>query len=219
MGRALRRLAIFWAAASLLGGAAAVRLSVVSGKVEGVADADNLLVYVVKAPGHFTPPTRHRVMDQRHMHFVPKVLPVVRGTTVDFLNSDDMVHNVFSPDHEGYNLGNWPPGQRRSYTFTKLGVYTQLCSLHPTMEAYVVVLQNPYFTLTDDHGRFRLPELPDGRYQLAVWGRALTQGQQARRFTVRVHGGRVVATLDLAGGTGHGTGHGQPAHGEAPRKP
>ena len=70
---------------------------------------------------------------------MPHVLPVVAGTTVKFLNSDPTPHNVFSPDNEKYNLGTWPQGQTKDYVFNKCTkfpcVYTQLCRVHPEMEA------------------------------------------------------------------------------------
>ena len=80
--------------------------------------------------------------------FIPFALPVVKGSTVTFLNNDNTGHNVYSPDHEKYNLGKWSKGQTRKRKFSRLGVYTQLCKMHPSMLAYVIVLQNPYFVVT-----------------------------------------------------------------------
>jgi len=178
------------------------------GRVVHPGGGGGLLVYVVHVDGTYPPPKTHAVMDQRDMHFLPRILPVLLGTTVDFLNSDTKVHNVFSPDHEGYNLGNWPPGQRRSYTFKRLGVYTQLCSLHPTMEAYVVVLQNPFFAITGEDGRFDLHGLPDGHYEMKVWGRRLSKAERARTFPVHVRHGRAEVTLAFAA---HHSASGKPA--------
>jgi plastocyanin len=128
------------------------------------------IVYIEKAPGQNKPPAKPVEMDQRNHKFVPAVLPVVRGTTVKFLNSDHEAHNVFSPDNEKYDLGNWPGGESRDYTFKQLGVYTQLCKLHPSMIGYVVVLQNPYFAQVDSSdGSFRIRDVPPGKYQVKAW--------------------------------------------------
>ena len=78
-------------------------------KVTGLASNADAVVYVQQAPGTFPPPAGVE-MDQRKFQFIPHVLPVVVGTTVRFLNSDPTPHNVFSPDHEKYNLGTWPQG-------------------------------------------------------------------------------------------------------------
>ena len=142
-------------------------------KVTGSASAADVVVYIQAAPGTFPPPDKPVVVDQAKMLFVPKVLPVVAGTTVKFLNSDPTPHNVFSPDYEKYNLGTWPQGQSEDYAFTKCAkppcVYTQLCRVHPEMEGYVVVLQNPYFAVTDKEGHYEIGNVPPGSYTLAVW--------------------------------------------------
>ena len=102
-------------------------------------------------------------------------MPVLAGTTVDFLNSDPVLHNVFSPDAcaDHVNLGTWPQGQTKDYMFAKCTklpcVYTQLCRVHTEMEAYIVVLQNPFFAVTTKEGHYDITNVPPGTYQLAVW--------------------------------------------------
>jgi len=142
-------------------------------KVTGSASAADVVVYIQQAPGTFTPPATPVEMDQKQMQFVPHVLPVVVGTKVAFLNSDPTPHNVFTPDNEKYNLGTWPQGQTKDYAFSKCAkfpcVYTQLCRVHPEMEGYVVVLQNPYFAVTDKTGHYQIEGVPPGNYTVAVW--------------------------------------------------
>jgi len=171
------------------------------GRIEGTVSYHRgdkgLLVYVVKAPGHFAAPKKDPLMNQSHMHFVPHVLPVLEGSTVTFLNSDAIAHNVFSPDHEGYNLGSWGQGEKRTYTFKKAGVYTQLCSLHPEMEAYVVVLQNPYYATTDAHGHFVIKGVPDGHYELKVWGEKLHSKEKKKHVSVDLKGGAAKVSINL----------------------
>lgn len=147
---------------------------VVTGAVtaNGAALAD-AVVYVQHADGTFAPPTTPATMDQRGMKFLPHVLPIVAGTTVRFLNNDTTQHNVFSPDNEKYNLGTWPQGQSKDHVFARCAkppcTYVQLCRIHPEMEAYVVVLQNPFYGVTDTNGRYRLENVPPGSYSLGVW--------------------------------------------------
>ena len=130
-------------------------------------------------------------MDQKGMTFIPHVLPVVKGTTVKFLNSDPYAHNVFSPEGK-YNLGTWPTGQTRDHKFDKPGVYTQLCRVHPEMEAFIVVLDTPYFTVTDKTGKYTIKGVPAGKYTLVAWSEKLKEGKQA----VTVENGKSV-TVDL----------------------
>src|SRR5512140_2324153 len=95
------------------------------------------VVYIDAIPGKtFPAPTAHAKMDQKSLLFTPHVLPVLEGTTVDFLNSDAVLHNVFSPDKcaDQFNLGSWPQGQIRSYTFKRRCNATLLCKVHPEME-------------------------------------------------------------------------------------
>ncbi len=141
-------------------------------KVTGVASGAGVVVYVQKAEGTF-PPSTAASMDQQNMKFVPHVLPVVAGTTVKFLNDDATQHNVFSPDYEKYNLGTWPQGQTKDHTFAKCAkvpcAYVQLCRIHPEMEGYIVVLQNPFFAVTDQNGHYKIDNVPPGAYTLGVW--------------------------------------------------
>jgi plastocyanin len=140
-------------------------------KTGGVAAAD-AVVYIQHAEGSFAPGGPAK-MDQRSMKFAPAVLPILVGTTVKFLNSDPTQHNVFSPDYEKYNLGTWPQGQTKDQVFAKCVkapcAYVQLCRIHPEMEAYVVVLQNSYFAVTNSDGHYRIENVPPGAHALGVW--------------------------------------------------
>ncbi len=151
----------------------------VSGTVvaKGLRTSAGVVVSLV-APGlAVTPPKQPVDMDQKQMQFIPHVLPVVTGATVRFLNSDPVPHNVFSPEGK-YNLGTWPTGQGRDQKFDKPGAYTQLCRVHPEMEAFVVVLDTPYFAATDASGRFEIKGVPPGKYKLVAWSEKLKSAQQ-----------------------------------------
>jgi len=156
---------------ALLGGAS---LWAAGGTVEGrvVGDARYLagtVVYLTGSVAEVVPPTETPTIDQKSMQFVPKVLPVVKGTTVRFQNSDPTDHNVYSPDGETFNLGVWSQGVAKEYRFENEGAYTLLCQIHPRMLGYVVVLDTPWFATTDGEGQFEIAGVPAGDYEVAVW--------------------------------------------------
>lgn len=133
----------------------------------------NSVVYIENVTGEFPLPEKHAVMDQIELVFLPQVLTILKGATVDFLNSDDVAHNVMSPDDvaDKMNLGTWLKGEVRSYTFNNLGPAVMLCNVHPEMEAYVVILQNPYYAISDEQGKFTIENVPVGEYTLKVWNK------------------------------------------------
>ena len=167
----------------------------ITGSVKIKGTPQPAVVYVETTPGAVAPPSAHARVDQQKMAFIPYLLPVVVGTTVDFLNHDSVNHNVFSPDGESYNLGTWPKGETRSYTFKKPGVYTQLCSIHPEMEGFVVVLSNPLFATTDKAGNFKIANVPDGHYVLKVFSKKLKKPDKDKKFPVDVTGGAATSTI------------------------
>jgi hypothetical protein len=169
----------------------------IEGTVAHARGTGDLIVYVVSVPGQFPAPAEHGRIDQKKMTFIPHVLPILTGTTVDFFNSDPMNHNVFSPDNEGYNLGTWPKGDKRSYTFKRPGVYTQLCSIHPEMLAFVIALQNPYYATTKADGHFSIAGVPPGQYTLKVWGEKLKKGEKERTFPVKVTAGKASVSISF----------------------
>ena len=178
--------------ASLAGGMSAGAGGSVAGAVNHPsATTLPTLVYVEGATGaKVTPPPAHAVVDQKGKLFAPHVLAALVGTTVDFLNGDDFEHSVFSPDGEKYDLGKWGKGEKRSYTFKRAGVYTQLCSLHPEMIGYVVALETPYYALVDQKGQFQIRDVPVGSWALKVWNERLRPAQLQKSFPVTVADGQ-----------------------------
>lgn len=181
----------------LLTGAAALQAGTIEGTVTaaGVRNARDAVVYVDELKDQvFKAPKEHAEMDQKNMVFIPHVLPVLAGTTVDFLNSDDVLHNVFTPDKcaEKFNLGTWPKGQVRSYTFKQVGcAAVMLCNVHPEMEAFVVALPTPYFAKTGPDGRFKIEGVPAGACTVKVWHEKLKA--QAAPVTVPGEGAATVS--------------------------
>lgn len=135
------------------------------------------VVYLVKVKD----PQKHATekMDQKHMKFVPHVLITEKGDTVRFKNSDHVDHDVLTPDGAGYNLGVFSPGQSRTHVFKKAGVYSQLCSIHPEMLAYIFVGQNRYAAQVNKSGHYTIKGVPPGTYKLAIWNSHLKAAQQS----------------------------------------
>ncbi len=169
----------------------------VKGKVavQGMRSAENIAVYVDAIPGKkFDPPAQHVTIDQRRMAFVPRVTVVLQGTTVDFLNSDSVGHNVYWPSISGnkklaHNLGTWPKGERKSFQFNEPGVASLLCNVHPEMSGTLVIAPTPYFAVTDADGTFEIKNIPPGTYTLKTWsedGKVTTQSVTVAADTVNV---------------------------------
>jgi plastocyanin len=147
-------------------------------KTKGMKHSGEVVIYIDKIPGKsFSPPKEHAKMDQKNLTFIPHVLPILSGTTVDFLNSDDVLHNVFTPEHcaSKFNLGTWPKGEIRSYTFKEECTATMLCNVHPEMEAWVLTLETPYYTVSEKDGTYLIKDVPAGTYTLKVWHKKLKE--------------------------------------------
>ena len=131
--------------------------------VRGLRSPANVLIYIIKAPAvHMDLSNMKFTMDQRDLTFFPHVLPVPIGAIVYFPNNDKVDHNIFSLSRtKKFNLGSYKPGENKSVVFDKPGIVELRCDVHAEMAAYIMVLKNPYFAVTDDHGRF---EIPDTRY-------------------------------------------------------
>ena len=161
----------------------------IEGKVTGMKGKS--VIYVDTIAGKtFPAPKDHPVMDQKGLVFAPHIMVVQQGTTVEFLNSDTVQHNVFwtaigSDKKAGHNLGTWPKGEKRSFTFDKPGVVPLLCNVHPDMGAYIIVTPTPYFAETDDSGNYKIKDVPDGSYTVTVWH----EGAKSQSKPVSVSGG------------------------------
>lgn len=173
----------------------------IRGKVtaQGLRSAENIAVYVDAIPGKtFTPPAQHLTMDQLHLAFVPHVMIVLKGSTVDFKNEDAVGHNVYWPaiNHNrklAHNMGTWPQGQSKPFTFNDLGDVPLLCNVHPEMSGYILVVPTPYFALTDKEGSFDIKNVPAGQYTLKTWSESAKPLTQ--QITVSASGANVNLTV------------------------
>ncbi len=150
---------------------------VAAGTIEGhvrragsSADLSNFVISVEDIEGPFPAPERPAVMEQKDLQFVPHVLAIQVGTTVEFPNSDPLSHNVFSiSEAKRFNLGLYSRGMLRRLKFERPGVVDLLCNVHLEMSGFIVVVKNPYFARTSSDGAFRIDGIPAGRHQLHYW--------------------------------------------------
>ena len=167
--------------------------------VQGLRSAENIAVYVDAIPGkNFAPPAQPVLVDQKKMTFLPHVLVVLKGTTVEFLNSDPVGHNVYWPSISGnkklaHNLGTWPQGAKKAFAFNDLGAASLLCNVHPEMSGYVVVAPTPYFAVTGKDGSFEIKDVPAGQYTLKTWSEEGKPSTQA----VEVGGGTTTVEIKV----------------------
>lgn len=150
-----------------------VRAGTIEGRVRVSATSANLSDFVISVEDIEQPlsnPMQPVVLDQKDLRFVPHVLVVQVGTTVEFANSDPLSHNVFSiSDAKRFNLGLYSRGAVRQLKFDKPGVVDLLCNVHLEMSGYVVVVKNPYFARTESGGNFRIPNVPAGEHRMRCW--------------------------------------------------
>lgn len=182
-------------------------------KVQGLRTPENVMVYLTKAPSAAEGLSKTELaMDQRNLEFIPHVLPVLVGSTVQFPNNDKVDHNIFSMSRtKKFNLGSYKPGENKTMVFDKPGIVEVRCDVHAEMAAYILVMKNPYFAVTDKKGHFEIPDpdylkqaglenvggLPAGKYTVKTWHEKLKSQKQA--VTV-AESGEVSIQLDLTRG-------------------
>lgn len=157
----------------LAAGAMAAQGANINGKVN--AGKGISVIWVEAAAGKtFPKPDKPLVMDQKSLLFQPHIMVAPVGVTVQFLNSDNVQHNIFWPAINGnkklgHNMGTWPKGQTRSFQFETPGVVPLLCNVHPEMSGYIIVTPTPFFAETDEAGNFKIANVPDGSYTVTAW--------------------------------------------------
>ncbi len=142
------------------------------GKIKsGSEGLNNIVIYLEPAKKiTFLPPSEPAVMDQVNLSFVPHILPVVAGTKVIFPNSDKIRHSVFSLNKtKKFDFGTYPPGTEKSIVCDQPGVISILCYIHHDMSAYIVVLETPYFSITNEEGDYSVSDVPSGNYKISFW--------------------------------------------------
>jgi plastocyanin len=137
-----------------------------------IPDLLRSVVYLESAPrGAFeTQEGGRATLDQRNETFVPHVLAITTGTTVDFPNSDRFYHNVFSLSKTAkFDLGRYAAGRSKPIRFDHAGIVRVFCDIHSHMNAFILVFSHPFFAMTDDEGRYHIDNVPPGTYNVIAW--------------------------------------------------
>lgn len=155
----------------------------------------DVVVYLKGVKGPLTP--KKAEVDQKNLVFIPHVLVVPTGSSVDFKNSDKVNHNIFSADVcKKFNLGTYNPGMSKSVVFDKPCVVNLLCNVHSEMSGFVVVVDSNYSAVTSADGKFTISNVPAGTYEITAWSEKL---KPAGKTTVTVaDGGIATAAIKLA---------------------
>jgi len=147
-------------------------------KVRKHSDYSGVVVWLEPVSGVPVIPVRarHAEMVQKDKTFLPHVLAVTVGTTVDFPNNDPIFHNAFS-NYNGqiFDIGLYPPGTTRSIAFRKEGVVRVFCNIHPSMSAVIAVLRSPYFAVSNKSGAVQIANVPPGTYRVHVFHERATE--------------------------------------------
>jgi plastocyanin len=156
-------------------------------------EVQNVVVYLKDAVFRGTLPVTKVEVRQQNETFVPHVIAITKGSSVDFPNNDPYFHNVFSLSSASqFNLGRYPRGQTRPWKFTRAGLVKVFCDIHSHMSASILVLDHPYFTIPAADGSYELTNVPSGQYTVVGWHERVGE----RAATVRVQAGQATS-LDL----------------------
>jgi plastocyanin len=142
------------------------------GPVRSATEPRRAVVYFETAPrGAFEDREGGRVsMDQRNETFVPHLLAITIGTTVDFPNNDRTYHNVFSLSKaRRFDLGRYATGRSKSVRFDRPGIVRVFCEIHSHMNAFILVFSHRFFSVSDAEGRYQIDGVPPGTYTLIAW--------------------------------------------------
>lgn len=169
------------------------RVELLNSKIKarnGKQDASGVVIWL-EAPGLSARANRPRQkLNQRGKRFIPHVMVAEKGTEIDFPNSDPFFHNVFSLfNGKRFDLGLYASGESRPVLFNRVGISYIFCNIHPLMSAIVVVVDTPYYAISNQEGNLIINDVPEGRYQLKVWHERTTpQELAAQTRTINVNG-------------------------------
>ena len=161
-------------------------------------DLRRSVVYLESAPALAFPDVepQRATMDQRNETFVPHVLAVTVGTTVDFPNSDNKYHNVFSiRGPRPFDLGRYAAGRSKSVRFDRPGIVRVFCEIHSHMSAFILVFNHRYYDVAGADGRYQISRVPPGRYTLVAWNEGSIR--ESRQIVIPESGGTVEADFTV----------------------
>lgn len=146
----------------------------------GVSELSNVVVFIADAPHGAAAPVSRARMVQEDEAFVPRVLAITRGSTVDFPNGDPFFHDVFSLSRNGtFDLGSYPRGQIRSRQFQHAGLVKVDRHIHSQMSASIMIFDHPFFTIPRADGTFTIDDVPAGTYKVSAWHERVGETTQA----------------------------------------
>lgn len=160
----------------------------VTGKSQPKAsEISHVIVFLKDAPYRGDPVTMNVTITQKNEAFVPRVVAIARGSTVEFPNADPFFHNVFSLSKgANFDLGRYPRGESKSRRFPNAGLVKVYCHIHSHMTASIMVFDHPYFRIPSTDGTFTLEDVPAGNWQISAWHERIGESVT----TVRVEPGR-----------------------------
>jgi hypothetical protein len=147
----------------------------------------NVFVYVKDGLGNYVydPPTGPATIDQKECRYHPHVFGMRVGQTLEIINSDPTLHNIHAlpKGNAEFNTGQPIQGMKTTHVFTAKEIMVPFkCDVHGWMNAYVGVLDHPYYAVTKDDGKFELKDLPAGTYTIEAWHEKL--GTQTQSVTL-----------------------------------
>ena len=145
---------------------------IISGKVnlKETGYSETIVVYLEDVNGNFKTPKNRPQMDHKDQSFVPRTLVVMKGTIVDFSNSDQVFHSAFSiSESNPFDLGIYGPGRDKNVTFKNSGLVEIFCHIHEHMYGFVLVLDHPFFSTVKEDGSFAIRGVPNGAYRVKAW--------------------------------------------------
>ena len=151
--------------------------------VHAAPEMNNVVVFIKNAPSRDRLPQMKATIAQKDESFVPRVVAITTGSSVEFPNFDPYFHNVFSLSRvASFDLGRFPRGDSRTRRFTSSGLVKVYCQIHSHMSASILVFDHDYFQIPDASGAFTLNEIPTGNYELSAWHERI--GESVRRIRV-----------------------------------
>ncbi|MGB2713052.1 MAG: carboxypeptidase regulatory-like domain-containing protein [Vicinamibacterales bacterium] len=146
-------------------------------------EMNNVVVFIKNAPARERVSPMKATIAQKDESFVPRVIAITAGSTVEFPNFDPYFHNVFSLSRAAsFDLGRFPRGDSRTRKFTTSGLVKVYCQIHSHMSASILVFDHDYFQIPNASGAFALDEVPAGTYQISAWHERI--GESVRQVRV-----------------------------------
>jgi plastocyanin len=149
------------------------------------------VVYLKGGHGKIRPKTT--IIEQRNLEFTPHVIAIPVGSTVSFVNRDNVNHDIFSDDtSKPLDINNSKIGEFKKEVFDKAGVVNLRCTIHAEMSGYIVVVDSNHYAITGNDGKFSIRNVPPGRYEVEAWSEKL---KKTEKKTVTVKNGRTSDVL------------------------